>query len=864
MGQKLGEWADLPLQRSKSSSLFLRDESMGKVYRHTFNGFLPNPFTNNASFPATGKSQNISFTLKYRAGPGWPWLWVNIQFGTGDGEIILLPPRGLENTLVDSLQLGSDWSCEKLSSEAIGANLYSIESKQTIPRRQGSDAAMETKTLGRVLDQIRWFALVRIWSPWLGPRHGTDKVILTEDAILCAFLTRNGSSIVLLAMNGISDTLTLFRSDDQGNIVVAARNDSNADVKFHVLAGVASSFEVANRAVMYEARKRVRASTEAQELGGLLPQHTESESVDSDTVLVSKAKNAKDTEGQPTPQWMEGWYDGIAYCTWNSLGQDLSADKIMSALDSFRAIDVHVSSLIIDDNWQSLDGVQGETSQFKRGWLEFEAHKDGFPEGLKAAVTKIRQKHPHVKDVAVWHALLGYWGGISSFGRLAKDYKTIEVESGSGIAGGKRLAIHPDEAHRFYNDFYTFLSSCGITSVKTDVQFYLDLLTSSSDRAAFTTTYQSAWTIAHLRHFAGKAISCMSQIPQILFHSFLPTDTPRILLRNSDDFYPAVPTSHPWHVFCNAHNALFVQHLNVLPDWDMFQTSHPYSGFHAAARCVSGGPIYITDTPREHDVDLIHQMTAQESRGTSVILRPSCVGKTIDAYNNYNDGHVLKVGTYNGAAESGTGILGLFNVSDHEISFLLPVTDFPGIEVQDASTTDKTPDRSFIVRSHRTRQISRPIAPTLPIGPAALVSATLPIRGYDILSAYPVHTLPLASSPVSVAVLGLLGKMTGACAILWSHVALTENGKRLKTVTGLKAMGTLGLWVSDLMEWSVDAGMMVLVRGQVVERECVRISPVEDEDEEEEEERKDGVLEIDIRGPLAGWSNEIVVEVFIG
>src|SRR5271163_4632165 len=89
-----------------------------------------------------------------------------------------------------------------------------------------------------------------------------------------------------------------------------------------------------------------------------------------------------------------------------------------------------------------------------------------------------------------------------------------------------------------------------------------------------------------------------------IFHSFLHTTTPRIMLRNSDDFFPDIPSSHPWHVFCNAHNALLVQHLNVLPDWDMFQTSHPYSGFHAAARCISGGPIYITDSPGQHNVSL--------------------------------------------------------------------------------------------------------------------------------------------------------------------------------------------------------------------------------------------------------------------
>jgi len=153
----------------------------------------------------------------------------------------------------------------------------------------------------------------------------------------------------------------------------------------------------------------------------------------------------------------------------------------------------------------------------------------------------------------------------------------------------------------------------------------LDLLDDTPDRRDFINTYQSAWTQAHLRHLAGRAISCMSMIPQILHHQFLPTNTPRIMLRNSDDFFPDVPSSHPWHVFANAHNALYVQHLNVLPDWDMFQTSHPYSGFHAAARCVSGGPIYITDYPGEHDVKLIHEMTARSPRGETIILRPSNV-----------------------------------------------------------------------------------------------------------------------------------------------------------------------------------------------------------------------------------------------
>lgn len=58
-----------------------------------------------------------------------------------------------------------------------------------------------------------------------------------------------------------------------------------------------------------------------------------------------------------------------------------------------------------------------------------------------------------------------------------------------------------------------------------------------------------------------------------MFHSLLQDKTPKVMHRNSDDFFPDVTDSNPWHVFVNAHNALFDRHLNVVPDWDMFQTS---------------------------------------------------------------------------------------------------------------------------------------------------------------------------------------------------------------------------------------------------------------------------------------------------
>jgi hypothetical protein len=877
----------LPLARSADQTFGLIGASATNVYLYTFTAALK-------LSPERDGGTLGSFTIKFRSRPDVPWQWVKEQFGISDGSLLI--SHGSEDRLISTWASSifgdhhlRQWNIKSIQSQAPGAILFKVESYDSIPRNSVDDAKFETKIFGSSHTGFhRYMALVRIWTPWLAPRHGENRFHITEDALLCSFLTHGGQHAVLLPMNGVNDTVTVFRSDGEGHIIVAARNDGRNEGKFEFLAAIADDFEVANAAVMYEARNIILRNRSGDEQASLESAHVKAKSVDSNTGLVSQKDSPEDHHSHPKPQWLEEWYDSLTYCTWNSLGQDLTAEKVSTALDDLATHNIHVSGLIIDDNWQSLDGVQGKTSQFQRGWADFEANKEGFPGGLKLAVAKIKSENPSISNIAVWHGLHGYWGGLSPSGTIAKNYKTTEVERQPGIAGGTMLAVDPSDVHRMYDDFYAFLSSCGITSVKTDVQFYLDLLTSTPDRRAFTTAYQAAWTTAHLRHFAGKAISCMSQTPQILFHSFLPVNTPRILLRNSDDFFPTIPGSHPWHVFCNAHNALFVQHLNVLPDWDMFQTSHPYSSFHAAARCVSGGPIYITDTPGEHDLDLIAQITAENVRGQTVILRPSVVGKTIGIYDQYHEGQILKVGTYNGAAQFGTGILGLFNVSDHEISAMVPITDFPGVAAaepatvgEDAKPNGQAPSDKFIIRSHITGQISHPIIPESSAPPSNLTSITLPIRGYDILTAHPVYDFTTSTHPegpaatttttAAIAILGLLGKMTGACAITSTQFEAVGTTQKLQMHISLKALGTLGIWISDLGARSIDDEFLVTILGKVVPRERVWKRGLGMEGGEDGGEAGDhaGVLEVDVLGAWrdmgldSGWSNEVTVGVFM-
>lgn len=411
--------------------------------------------------------------------------------------------------------------------------------------------------------------------------------------------------------------------------------------------------------------------------------------------------------------------------------------------------------------------------------------------------------------------------------------------------------IDASDVHRMYDDFYAFLSRSGIDSVKTDAQFFLDEIDTAPERRQLMNTYLRAWTSSQLRHFAGRAISCMSQTPQILFQCQLPQTLPALPVRNSDDFFPEIKESHPWHVFCNANNALLTSSLNVLPDWDMFQTAHPWAGFHAAARCVSGGPVYVTDEPGKHDLALIEQMTARTIRDQTVVLRCSVVGRSVQKYIGFEEERLCAVAAYHGHKGSGFGVLGVFNCRESSVTEVVPLHNFMGVE----------DGAEYVVCSHTTGKVG-------PVMKRNHVDATIGLQvegfGWEILHASPVTVLDVSSKPLKIANLGLLGKMTGVAAVISTSVGL--EGKRVRISTELKALGKLGLWVSDLGsggDAEVEERLMVMMQGKPVPRECVAVRALG------EGEGEGGVVEVDVEGAwkalglVAGWGNEVGVVVLL-
>jgi hypothetical protein len=69
-------------------------------------------------------------------------------------------------------------------------------------------------------DTDRWFALIRIWSPWLAPRQGKSRFELDKQAVMCSFLSLSGKHLVLLAISGVDNVMTVFTSDSEGNVIL--------------------------------------------------------------------------------------------------------------------------------------------------------------------------------------------------------------------------------------------------------------------------------------------------------------------------------------------------------------------------------------------------------------------------------------------------------------------------------------------------------------------------------------------------------------------------------------------------------------------------------------------------------------------
>ncbi|KAL0300916.1 UNVERIFIED_CONTAM: putative galactinol--sucrose galactosyltransferase 2 [Sesamum radiatum] len=331
---------------------------------------------------------------------------------------------------------------------------------------------------------------------------------------------------------------------------------------------------------------------------------------------------------------MPGMLDWFGWCTWDAFYQDVNPQGIRDGLKSLSEGGTPARFLIIDDGWQDttnefqkagepfIEGTQfgarlmsiKENSKFRKTANDDSSNT---PHSLKDFVSDIKSTFG-LKYVYVWHALMGYWGGLHPDAPGTKKYNPklkFPLQSPGNLAHQRDIAmdsmeeygvgtIDPDRLFEFYDDLHRYLASQEVDGVKVDVQNLPETVaTGSGGRVSLTRHFQQSLEKSISNNFQDNGIiCCMAQNTDSVYNSKTSSIT-----RASDDYYPKNPTTQTLHIAAVAYNSLFFGEI-VVPDWDMFYSLHDAAEFHAVARAVGGCGIYVSDKPGNHDFDILKRL----------------------------------------------------------------------------------------------------------------------------------------------------------------------------------------------------------------------------------------------------------------
>ena len=295
-------------------------------------------------------------------------------------------------------------------------------------------------------------------------------------------------------------------------------------------------------------------------------------------------------------------------------------------------------------------------AKFSRPGATPEDYWSGAPERLGEVVADLKGRLG-VRHVIVWHALSCYWGGVAPAGGDEEGSSSPPPSaspSSSSLSTSSSPVLHPavakydakvvfakptpgvaeiepsmlwnpavlagvgviSDPSSLYGDLHSYLRSAGVDGVKVDGQAGAGLIGSALDGGPATARrHHEALEESVATHLPGNHLTnCMCHSTENLFLA-----SKSVLARASDDFYPRDRASSAAHVGACAYNAVFLSGI-LLPDWDMFHSKHPSARLHAAARAVSGGPVYVSDAPGAHDFGLLRRLVLRDGRVLRALL----------------------------------------------------------------------------------------------------------------------------------------------------------------------------------------------------------------------------------------------------
>ncbi|CAG8547692.1 11582_t:CDS:2 [Ambispora gerdemannii] len=454
--------------------------------------------------------------------------------------------------------------CQKMGDQHVNYNLQdNIDCWCVSSDAKFNNGQPTSVNIGNLQNVVRFIALRRLNAWWIEPITGTGKLDIQDMDVYYILIQQSTSYYVVLIPLASDGCTSSFRTDKDGNLQLSTINDSGSTATAKFIVGFGQDPYIVSRACM----KLIK-------------------------ILLGTLGKSEENKDKKEEQF---YYDHLGYCTWNAFYKNVRGQDIMDTLKSLDSVGVHVGYVILDDGWQQVNQID----QLK----SFEPDPKKFPEGLKGLISKVKGKFPYLKHFGVWHTLWGYWYGVDPSSELSSIYKVERVKKNDGRP---TCLIAAQDIQKFYDDFYNYLRDQGVSLVKVDSQGNFDLICYGEIK------HRKWWQ--EYQMLSGPGSEDLGGISRPLF-------------RNSDDYFPDDENSHVWHIYANTMNNIWTTMMYSLPDWDMFQTNHKFGEFHAAARAISGGPMYITDHPNDHNIEvlakcLINIPTYNSNISTPVISAP--------------------------------------------------------------------------------------------------------------------------------------------------------------------------------------------------------------------------------------------------
>lgn len=182
--------------------------------------------------------------------PAGPWLWASDCGPTSDGRLLFQSPG--HTVLFSELFENTDSSiiAHEFPSQIPGVTIYTVNA----PISANSTA---TIPIGVPIGMEKYFALVQVESPWVGPRHGSNKISLDKDALIVGFVRADGMYAIVLGLAAVDTCTTYIATSGNGVVVLKTRNDGTSVGVHMAVVAVGGSWQETLHAAFCRARELV-------------------------------------------------------------------------------------------------------------------------------------------------------------------------------------------------------------------------------------------------------------------------------------------------------------------------------------------------------------------------------------------------------------------------------------------------------------------------------------------------------------------------------------------------------------------------------------------------------------------------------